>query len=235
MTAVWVAHHAHQTAHHSASSGADLRWGGVEATGVEGSMRQRGAASWQLRVYAGIDPATGRRRYRTATVRGNRADAERGLANLIAEVRANGAIGATSTLSELLEAWFAIAAVSWAPTTVRQNAFRARPLPAPAPRRTTRWGDRATDDRRVRDPAPVRQHQRHVTVARDARPSACRAALGARPGSAMGGGCGTTQPGMPTGSPLLTPSSVRRHRPSWPGLVSRWSRTRSPRRRGCPR
>ncbi len=97
------------------------RCGGVEAGGVEGSIRQRGVASWELRVYAGIDPETGRRRYRTATVRGNRADAERGLAILIAEVRANRAIGATSTLSELLEAWFAIAAVSWAPTTVRQT------------------------------------------------------------------------------------------------------------------
>ena len=54
-------------------------------------------------------------------MRGNRADAERGLANLITEVRANRAIGAASSLSELLEAWFAIAAVSWAPTTVRQT------------------------------------------------------------------------------------------------------------------
>jgi len=88
---------------------------------VDGSIRQRGVASWELRVYAGIDPETGRRRYRTATVRGNRADAERGLARLIAEVRANRAIGAASTMSELLEAWFAIAAVSWAPTTVRQT------------------------------------------------------------------------------------------------------------------
>jgi hypothetical protein len=35
---------------------------------------------WELRVYAGIDPDAGRRRYRTATVRGNRAGAERGLA-----------------------------------------------------------------------------------------------------------------------------------------------------------
>jgi hypothetical protein len=52
--------------------------------------------------HAGIDPDNRRRRYRTATVHGNRADAERGLAQLIAEVRAQRAIGATSTLSELL-------------------------------------------------------------------------------------------------------------------------------------
>ena len=73
------------------------------------------------RVCAGVDPDTGRRRYRTATVRGNRADAERGVARMIADVRADRAVGATSTLSELLEAWFAIASVSWAPTTVRQT------------------------------------------------------------------------------------------------------------------
>jgi len=39
----------------------------------------------------------------------------------MAEVRSEKSIGAASTVSDLLEAWFAIAAVSWAPTTVRQN------------------------------------------------------------------------------------------------------------------
>jgi hypothetical protein len=88
---------------------------------MKGSLRQRGVASWELRVYAGTDPDTHGRRYRTATVRGNRVDAERGLAELIAEVRSERAIGAGSKVSELLEAWFAAAAVSWAPTTVRQT------------------------------------------------------------------------------------------------------------------
>lgn len=72
-------------------------------------------------MYAGIDPDTRRRRYRTATVHGNRADAERGLDRLVAEVSAEKAVGSSSTVSELLEAWFAIAAVSWAPATVRQT------------------------------------------------------------------------------------------------------------------
>ncbi len=71
---------------------------------MEGSLRQRGAASWELRVYAGIDPATHRCRYRTATVRGNRADAERSLAAIVAGVRSAKAIGAGSTVSEHLEA-----------------------------------------------------------------------------------------------------------------------------------
>lgn len=84
-------------------------------------MRQRGAASWELRVYAGTDPDTRKRRYRTATVTGNRADAERALARLVAEVQSEKAIGSSSTVSELLEAWFAIASTSWAPTTTRET------------------------------------------------------------------------------------------------------------------
>jgi hypothetical protein len=53
---------------------------------MHGSLRQRGAASWELRVYAGTDPDTGKRRYRTATLTGNCGDAERALARLVADV-----------------------------------------------------------------------------------------------------------------------------------------------------
>ncbi len=88
---------------------------------MNGSLRQRGAASWELRVYAGINPDTGKRRYRTATVIGNRGDAERALARLVADVQSDKTIGSTSTVSELLEAWFAIASTSWAPTTTRET------------------------------------------------------------------------------------------------------------------
>lgn len=48
-------------------------------------------------VYAGIDPDTRKQRYRTATVTGNRADAERGLARLVSEVQSEKTIGSTST------------------------------------------------------------------------------------------------------------------------------------------
>ena len=88
---------------------------------MSGSLRQRGAAAWEIRVYAGTDPDTRKRRYRTATVHGNRADGERGLERLVAEVSSAKTIGSSSTVSELLEAWFAIASVSWAPTTIRQT------------------------------------------------------------------------------------------------------------------
>lgn len=88
---------------------------------MSGSIRQRGAASWEVRVYAGIDLDTRKARYRSATVHGNRADATRGVERLIAEVSSVKAIGSSSTVSELLEAWFAIGSVSWAPTTIRQT------------------------------------------------------------------------------------------------------------------
>jgi integrase len=88
---------------------------------MNGSLRQRSAGSWELRVYIGTDPATGRRLDRSITVRGTRADAERELAEMVAAAQAARAVGVRSTVSELLEAWFAIAATGWAPTTIRQT------------------------------------------------------------------------------------------------------------------
>jgi hypothetical protein len=72
-------------------------------------------------VFIGRDPATGRRIDRSVTVRGSRAEAERELAVMVASVRTARAVGVRSTVSELLEAWFAVAAGGWAPTTVRQT------------------------------------------------------------------------------------------------------------------
>ena len=79
------------------------------------------SAVLELRVYAGTNPESRKRHYRTATVTGNRSDAERGLARLVAEVHSDKAIGSASTVSELLDAWFAIASTSWAPATTRET------------------------------------------------------------------------------------------------------------------
>lgn len=87
--------------------------------GMQGSVRQRSAGSWELRVFAGVDPDSGRRRYRSSTVRGSRDVAERELAALVAEVarqrRPERSVG------ELLECWFEVASVSWSPSTVRHT------------------------------------------------------------------------------------------------------------------
>jgi hypothetical protein len=84
---------------------------------MQGSLRQRSTGSWELRVFIGVDPTTKRRRYRSMTIRGSRADAERELA----AAQAARAVGVGSRVGELLEAWFAIAATGWAPTTTRQT------------------------------------------------------------------------------------------------------------------
>ena len=69
------------------ANSAGCSFAGQRSIGVlSGSIRERGAAAWEIRVYAGIDPDTGKPRYRSATVHGNRGDAERGLERLVAEV-----------------------------------------------------------------------------------------------------------------------------------------------------
>jgi len=93
----------------------------ADALRMRGSMRQRSAGSWELRVFVGVDPGTGRRRYRSVTVRGNRAEADRELAAMVAGARAVRDVGMRSRMSDLLEAWFGIASTTWAPTTIRQT------------------------------------------------------------------------------------------------------------------
>jgi len=48
-------------------------------------MRQRGRDACELRVYQGIDPDTGRRRYVTRTVHGTRQEAQHALDDIVAE------------------------------------------------------------------------------------------------------------------------------------------------------
>ncbi len=48
-------------------------------------MRQRGRDSWELRVYQGLDPGSGRQRWLTKTVHDSRRYAERQLVELPSE------------------------------------------------------------------------------------------------------------------------------------------------------
>ena len=51
---------------------------------MKGFMRERGE-SWELRVYLGRDPVTGKKRYATKTVRGGKRKAQRMLATMITD------------------------------------------------------------------------------------------------------------------------------------------------------
>ena len=88
---------------------------------MHGSIRQRSTGSFELRVYIGTDLATGRRRYRTKTVRANRAEAERELAAMVDTVGRGPGIAARTPVRVMLEDWFAVASTGWAPTTIRQT------------------------------------------------------------------------------------------------------------------
>jgi integrase len=83
---------------------------------ARGSVRQRGRGRWELRVYAGVDAATGRQRYATRTVHGSRRAAVRALDDLAVEV--DNTRSHAGTVADLLQRWFAAASPGWAPTTV---------------------------------------------------------------------------------------------------------------------
>ncbi len=70
---------------------------------MSGSIRQRGRKTWELRVYSGTDPGTGRRRQLTRTVRGSRTQAQRELRALVAFANVGPSVGARTTLGELLD------------------------------------------------------------------------------------------------------------------------------------
>jgi integrase len=72
---------------------------------MRGSMRQRAPGRWQLRVYLGREPVTGKDRYRTESFEGTKRQAQSELARLVAEVDAGVVTPATKTVATLLEEW----------------------------------------------------------------------------------------------------------------------------------
>ncbi len=86
---------------------------------MQGSIRQRGQQSWELRVHAGRDALTGRKTYVQRTVRGTKRDAANALARLVTSVN-DGAHSTkkSGTVGELLEQWFSHNEADWSPTVV---------------------------------------------------------------------------------------------------------------------
>jgi integrase len=86
---------------------------------MQGSVRQRGQRSWELRVLNGRDALTGRKTYLQKTVHGTRREAETELARFVTEV-GDGAHASTkgATVGELLEQWFSYNELDWSPTVV---------------------------------------------------------------------------------------------------------------------
>ena len=80
-------------------------------------MRQRGANSWELRVYRGVDPDSKRPRYPTRTVQGTKRVARAALEELAAE--ADQARAHKGSFGELLDLWLEAAGPRWSASTRR--------------------------------------------------------------------------------------------------------------------
>lgn len=87
---------------------------------MKGFIRQRGDA-WELRVYLGADPVTGKQRYATRTVRAGKREAQRVLNEMITEAERGLAVRRNATVGELLEAWFEMASGDFSPSTVKET------------------------------------------------------------------------------------------------------------------
>lgn len=74
-----------------------------------------------MRVYAGRDVVTGRKRWDTKTVRGGKREALRALAAMVAENDRGAGNYTNATVGELLEEWFALAGPGYSPKGARET------------------------------------------------------------------------------------------------------------------
>jgi integrase len=84
---------------------------------MKGSIRQRSEGTWELRVFAGRDPLTGRPRYQPKTIKGGKREAQRERAKLVTGTDQTGPTAAMP-MSTVLERWYEHAAPGMSPSTV---------------------------------------------------------------------------------------------------------------------
>jgi integrase len=87
---------------------------------MAGSIRQRGKRSFEIRAFAGKDAETGKKRYVTRTVRGERREAEVALGRLLAEIEDGQHAVRAGTVGELCERWYSHAAPDLSPAVAAE-------------------------------------------------------------------------------------------------------------------
>lgn len=99
---------------------------------MKGTVRKRGTDRWQIQVYAGVDPNTGRERRVTRTIvapptKAGQKVVDQALAALILDVE-HGRIGAGDdpTVTELLDRWVRAREPEWSPKTTLENRRQIR-------------------------------------------------------------------------------------------------------------
>ncbi len=85
---------------------------------MRGHLRRRGDA-WELRAFAGRDPVSGRKIYRTRSFHGGRRQAEDALGKFVQEVAGDGRATRDATVGDLVAKWFELAKADLSPSTVR--------------------------------------------------------------------------------------------------------------------
>ncbi len=97
---------------------------------MKGSMREKRPGYWQLRVFEGADPVTGKKEYRTQVFRGTKREAQNALAALVSQVNAGVVKTRNCTVTELIDAWLAhIENVGRSPSTLYNYRRIVRQLP----------------------------------------------------------------------------------------------------------
>ena len=99
---------------------------------MSGTMRSRRHGVWEIRISAGRDPVTGKRREISRTIKGNQRDAQRALNELAVEVDRGSFFGSSTTFAQLCDRWIMLAQTDLSPVTVRnyENLLKNHILPA---------------------------------------------------------------------------------------------------------
>jgi integrase len=87
---------------------------------MKGFMRQRGT-SWELRVYLGADPVTGKQRYSSKSVRWGKGEAQRMLNEMTVAAERGAMVRTTATVGDLLTEWIEFAAPDFSPKTEKET------------------------------------------------------------------------------------------------------------------
>jgi len=141
---------------------------------MQGSMRQRGEGSWELRVYLGRDPLTGQKRWTYKTFKGGKREAQRALAAIVAAADGSGVAPSSGTVSELLKRWFENSSADFSPSTALEttNFMRRYIEPGLGSFQVARL--RTEDiDRLYRGAAETRRPERQAAGAGDRSARAC--------------------------------------------------------------
>lgn len=93
---------------------------------MRGTIRARGKGRWQVQVYAGRDPQTGKERRMARTIEGTRKDAERALTKLLSDVDSRRVTPRSDmTVAELVTRYITHRERDWSPATALEARRQA--------------------------------------------------------------------------------------------------------------